>query len=110
VVGLALLGLLRRAPAGEAIFCCVCDCGNGQFRCTNEIDPADCKTFCSGHVNGTSCGFEVSSSICADLPQCDTRATTRAPALGPGGLTMVALLLAGFGAFGLRRAARRRNQ
>ena len=106
VVGLTLLAFVGPAQAGENIFCCVCDLCAGAVQCTMEIDPATCESYCSGTA-GAACGFMVSSKPCAALPDCQE--AVGVPALGTRGLTGLALLLAGAGALGARRAARRKR-
>jgi|SRR5215813_7342695 len=104
---LSLVGQSQAGPPIEAGGCCVCDCTRG-FKCAFESSPNLCREFCAGGgLNSTSCLADFVNSSCAAVPQCPPE--RGAPAVGNAGLTIVALVLAALGVFGLRRAAARKR-
>lgn len=108
-LSLTLFSLVGQSQAGPADPCCVCNRCDGIFSCSAVTSPDACAAFCTPPQNSTTCGFEVFNSSCAAVAECPAGAPLGAPALGEGGLTAVALVLAGLGVLGLRQAARRKR-
>ena len=108
IVGLVLLSLAGRAPAGFENSCCVCSCQGSTF--CGQTAPSDCFLFCAnGAINASACAPNfVNSSSCDALVAC-AGTTLPAPALDPVGAAAAALLLGGLGVFGLRRLRRPRH-
>ena len=106
VVG--LLGFAGRAQAGPAAaFCCACLCPSGTT-CANVATPSDCPATCGAdHENATACVFQVFPTACLSVPECPEQLGV--PALRSSGLSAVTVFLVALGAWGVRRAARRKN-
>lgn len=104
----ALLGLASRAQAGPAAaFCCACLCPSGTT-CASVATPSDCPATCGAdHDNETACGFQVFPTACLSVPACPEQLGV--PALRSSGLTAVTVFLVALGAWGVRRAARRKS-
>jgi len=109
-LALALLSLGGQSQAGPIaeVGCCVCSCA-GEVRCLAQVTSNGCREFCAGRnvINSTGCEGRFENSSCAAVPECPPERA--APALGNTGLTVVALVLAALGVFGLRRAAGRKR-
>ena len=103
-IGLALLTLAVQAPAGFP-GCCLRDCMSG-VQCIPG-DPTACLAMCSDGLNET-CRTAGFNSSCAQVAECAGLVpAAAAPVVGPTGLTVVALLLGGFGIYQAARRSRR---
>lgn len=112
VIGLSLLTLAEQTPAGTTPGCCVClNCpSDGAAATCADLDvlggPGACPTFCddSGCFNSTV--NTTQTGTCADVAACQAIPEVGAPSLGPGGLTVAGLLLAGVGLLQMLRLRR----
>jgi hypothetical protein len=109
VIGLTLLSLAGRAPAGLPASCCVCECSGSANVCApgTSVDSLACSQFCdNASLNNNTCvATFVNSSACADIAAC--QAVTGAPTLDAGGLAAIVVLLGGLGVLGVNRMRRR---
>ena len=112
VVGLSLLTLAQRTPAGTLPGCCICNnCPSGDAAATcTDLDNvgglSNCGDFCfeNGCVNATV--NVTMTGTCADVAACQAIPEIGAPSLGAGGLTLAGLLLAGIGLLQVLRLRR----
>lgn len=113
VVGLSLLTLAQRTPAGTVPGCCVCNgCPTAEgasATCTNLDNlggAGGCVEFCfeSGCVNSTV--NTTMTGTCAEVAACQAVPGFGAPSLGAGGLALAGLILAGVGLFQVLRLRR----
>ena len=112
-IGLSVLTLAQRMPAGTLPGCCICvGCPSGGAPATCEdIDliggPANCGDFCDG-VNCTNSTTQTTmTGTCLDVAACQATGPAGAPALGATGLAGAALLLT---MIGLLQVVRHRRQ
>lgn len=110
VAVLLLLILLGSAPlfAGTGrIGCCICECSGGATLCGDTDSGCDAAAEFCMQVNA-SCAFDQVNGSCASVPACAAAgAAAAAPLVGSTGLTIMALLLGGFGMLQARRLRRR---
>lgn len=114
-IGLSVLTLAERGPAGTLPGCCICNgCpspGGAPATCQN-IDliggPANCVDFCAGTNCTNSTIVTTQEGTCLDVPACQAAAgPAAAPAMGAFGISAAALALT---AIGLLQVFRRRRQ
>ncbi|MEO8602531.1 MAG: hypothetical protein ABI629_08150 [bacterium] len=106
VLGLALLTLTGAAPASAG--CCLCDCGGAPLLCIpGSQDNCDAK--CSNDALNSTCLTQGFNATCPQVAECAGAIipAAAAPLLDQTGLTVVAVLLGGFGIFQAARRARR---
>ena len=113
-IGLSVLTLAQRMPAGTTPGCCICvGCPSGGALATCEdLDslggPGNCPDFCG---NTTSCTNSTAQTTmtgnCADVAVCQPAGPAGAPALDAAGLTGAALLLTIIGLLQVVRHRRR---
>lgn len=113
VFGFALLAAATQAPAGieGGGACCLCTCIGGPQLCVPGPSPEDCDAVCIEQFNGSGpCLGEGFNSSCVQTPQCaGLIRSSAAPLVGPTGLTVVAVLLGGFGVWQAARRARKQS-
>ncbi len=108
LVGLAI-SIATLAPAvGGTGGCCSCSCppvgGAAGFDTCNDVAFGECDSLCDG-MNCTFSFFQ-NGTMCSDpalAATCGEAGATMAPAASTTGLAALVALLAGFGAFYLRR-------
>lgn len=111
VVGISLLALAQRAPAGVVPGCCICvGCPSGGAPATcqnldNLGGPANCGNFCGGSCASATPETTMDGS-CADVAACRAAAPAGAPALDVAGLSGAAALLTAIGVWQMRRRRR----
>ncbi|MBX3023654.1 hypothetical protein KF840_01960 [bacterium] len=111
VLGIALLTLPPRAPAGVVPGCCICaGCPSGGAQATcRDLDnlggPGNCGDFCAGNCP-SSTPTTTMDGTCADVAACQAAAPAGAPALDATGLTSAAALLAAIGVWQMLRRRR----
>ena len=112
MIGLSLLTLAQRTPAGTIPGCCICPgCpSDGATATCQDIDliggPGNCPNFCVTNNCFNTTGQTTMTGTCLDVAACQAAAPAAAPALDPTGLTGAALLLT---AIGLAQVLRRRR-
>ena len=114
MVGLSLLTLAQRTPAGTIPGCCICTgCPSGGAAATCEdIDliggPGNCPNFCNANNCTNTSAQTTTTGTCLDVAACQAAAApAAAPTLGAAGMAGAGLLLA---AVGLLQVLRLRRQ
>jgi hypothetical protein len=107
---LLLLILLGSAPVSagtNSSLCCVCECSGGATLCGGTEETCiEAYEFCM-QVNA-SCSFDQVNASCGSVEACAAAGpAAAAPLVGSTGLTIMALLLGGFGILQAQRLRRR---